>query len=76
MFIAVRVVKLEAGDYLPYLIVAALLGLIPALFLALKLVEQALPSAVSLGLSSILLILILAFRRKLVIGEFEKRFHV
>lgn len=76
MFIAVRVVKLESGDYLPYLIVAALLGLIPALFLALKLVEHAAPSAVSLALSSILLILILAFRRKLVMGEFEKRFHV
>ncbi len=76
MFIAVRVVKLEAGDYLPYLIVAALLGLIPALFLALKLVEQAIPSAVSLGLSSVMLILILAFRRKVVMRELEKRFHV
>lgn len=76
MFIAVRAVKLEKGDYLPYLIVAALLGLIPALFLAFGLVKQAMPSAVSLGLSSVMLILILAFRRKLVMGELEKRFHV
>ncbi|MBP1743240.1 MAG: alcohol acetyltransferase [Firmicutes bacterium] len=76
MFIAVRVVKLEAGDYVPYLLVAALLGLIPALFLALGLVEQVIPSAVSLGLSSVMLILTMAFRRRLVLRELEKRFHI
>lgn len=76
MFIAVRVVRLEAGDYVLYLLVAALLGLIPALFLALGLVVEAVPSIVSLGLSSVLLIMTLVFRGRLILGELEKRFHI
>jgi len=76
MFIAVRVVRLEAGDYVLYLLIAALLGLIPALFLLFGLVKQTMPSLVSLGLSSVLLIMTLIFRGRLMLGELQKRFHI
>jgi len=76
MFIAVRVVRLEAGDYVLYLLIAALLGLIPALFLLFGLVKQTIPSLVSLGLSSVLLIMTLILRGRLILGELQKRFHI
>ena len=76
MFIAVQLVRLEAGDYVLYLLAAALLGLIPAFFLTFGLVTQTIPALISIGLSSILLILTSVFRGKLILNELEKRMNI
>jgi len=76
MFIAVRVVRLEVGDYVLYLLVATLLGLIPALFLLFDLVTQPIPAMVSVGLSGVMLILILVFWGSDILGELKKRMHI
>lgn len=76
MFIAVRVVRLEVGEYVLYLLIAALLGLIPALFLLFDWVTQPIPALLSVGLSGIMLILILVFWGSDILGELKKRMNI
>lgn len=76
MFIAVRVVRLEVGDYVLYLLIAALLGLIPALFLLFNWVTQPIPALLSIVLSGVMLILILVFWGSDILGELKKRMHI
>ncbi len=76
MFIANRVVKLRAGDYLLYLLISAVAGMIPLLFLALGWVEYQIPSILSIFLSFIMLAAIVIFRGKEIFLELSKRMHL
>ncbi|CZQ93687.1 Hypothetical protein Tpal_1670 [Trichococcus palustris] len=76
LFIAVRVVRLSVGDYVLYLLAAALIGLFPALFLLLDWVTQPLPSWISVGMSAAMLSLILIFQGGDIWVEWQKRMNI
>lgn len=73
MYIAVRLVKIEVGDYILYLLCAALIGFIPAVFLFFNWVTTPLPSWLSIGFSTIMLVITIIFYRVEVLKELEKR---
>lgn len=76
MFLTVRFIKIKTGDYILYLMAAALVGLIPILFLFLNWVTKAWPAWISFGLSLIMLILIFIFQGKEIKKEIQKRMFI
>lgn len=76
MFISIQVVDLKAEDYVLYLQLAAIMGLIPAVFLVLNWVVIALPSLLSVGFSLVMSIAVFYRHRQAVIKELEKRMHM
>lgn len=73
MYIAVRLVKIEVGDYIIYLLCAALIGFIPAVFLFFDWVTTPLPSWLSISFSTVMLVITIIFYRVEVLKELEKR---
>ncbi|MER2063711.1 MAG: DUF6320 domain-containing protein [Alkalibacterium sp.] len=76
MFISIQVVDLRAEDYVLYLQLAAIMGLIPAVFLLMDWVVFALPSLMSVVFSLIMSVAVFFKHRQAVITELEKRMHV
>ena len=76
MFISIQVVNLKAEDYVLYLQLAAIMGLIPAVFLLLNWVVVALPSVLSVVFSLVMSVAVFFRHRQAVISELEKRMHV
>lgn len=76
IFIAMQVINLKVQDYVLYLQLAALFGLIPLLFLIMNWVGHPLPSLLSVILSIIMFIGVLIRYRKLLIRELQKRIHI
>jgi hypothetical protein len=76
LYIAVRLVKLGVRDYVLYLLTAALLGLLPALFLTLDWVTTSLPSSLSVMMSAVTLVIILLYHGGEIWRELYKRMHV
>ena len=76
IFIAMQVINLKVQDYVLYLQLAALFGLIPLLFLIMNWVGHPLPSLLSVILSIIMFIGVLIRYRKLLIRELQKRLHI
>ena len=73
MYVAVRLVKVEVGDYILYLLSAALIGLIPLVFLFFDMVLNPFPAWLSIGLSTFMLIITIIFYRREILNELEKR---
>ncbi|HAJ69942.1 MAG: DUF6320 domain-containing protein [Alkalibacterium sp.] len=76
MFISIQLVNLKAKDYILYLQLAAIIGLIPAVFLILDWVVFLLPSLLSVLLSLLMSVAVFFKHRRAVISELEKRMHV
>jgi hypothetical protein len=76
IFIANRVVKLKAGDYLLYLLIGAVMGLIPFLFIVFGWVVHQIPSMLSIFLSLMMIAAIVIFQGKEILLELQKRMHV
>ena len=76
LYIAVRLVNLGVRDYVLSLLTAALLGLLPALFLTLDWVTTSLPSSLSVMMSAVTLVIILLYHGGEIWRELEKRMHV
>lgn len=76
MFLTIRFVKIKTGDYILYLMAAALVGLVPILFLFLDWVTNPWPAWVSFGLSLLMLVLIFIFQGKEIRKEFQKRMFI
>lgn len=76
IFIAMQVINLKVQDYVLYLQLVALFGLIPLLFLIMNWVGHPLPSLLSVILSIIMFIGVLIRYRKLLIRELQKRMHI
>lgn len=76
MFVSVRIVKLVVGDYVLYLLIAALLALIPLLFILFGWISHPIPSFVSLCLSVVMLVAVLIFRGREIAAELQKRMHI
>ncbi|KAB1644924.1 DUF6320 domain-containing protein [Gulosibacter chungangensis] len=75
LLIAVRLMRMELGEYLVYSGVTALLGLLPILFLVFGWVTNPVPSIICVVLSAIILVLQLV-RIRSVGHELGKRFHL
>ena len=76
MMISIQLVDLKAEDYVLYLQLAAIVGIIPLLFLMMDWVEHPLPSLISVILSSIVLISVFIKHKSKIKNELEKRMHV
>ena len=76
MFISIQVVNLRAEDYVLYLQLAAIMGLIPAVFLLMDWVVFSLPSLLSVVFSLVMSVAVFFRYRQALIYELEKRMHV
>ncbi|NLM19476.1 MAG: hypothetical protein GX217_05570 [Clostridiaceae bacterium] len=76
IMIAIGFIQKEFGDYVLYLGAVAIVGLIPLLFIIFGWVDVLWPSIISIVLSSIMLILLVIFRYRLIVHELKKRLHL
>ena len=76
MFIYAQVAPLEINDYILYLQLTSLLGLVPLVFLIMDWVVLALPSLLSVLFSLFMFLLLLLKYRRLMILELQKRMHL
>lgn len=68
--------SLKPRDFVMYVILGALMGLVPLIFIWAGWVRTILPSALSAGASALFLAAVLLFQGKVVFHELQKRFHV
>lgn len=76
MFVVIQVVKLQAGDYILYLQLAALMGFVPFLFIVMDWVVIDLPSWFSVLFSFVMFWSVLLKHGKAIKNELAKRMHV
>lgn len=76
IFIAMQVIDLKVSDYILYLQMVAILGVVPLLFLIMDWVGHPLPSILSVILSIIMFVGVFINYRSLLIRELQKRMHL
>lgn len=76
MNVVIIVQKLDTPQYVIYIFMGGLFGLLPLLFLILNLVSVQLPSVLCSGFSVIMLAAMMIFQHKAVGEEFGKKFHI
>lgn len=76
MLISIQLVNLKTEDYVLYLQLAAIVGIIPLVFLIMDWAAHPLPSLISVILSGIVLVTTFIKHRNKIKNELEKRFHV
>ncbi|WP_028273180.1 DUF6320 domain-containing protein [Atopococcus tabaci] len=76
MFIALKVVRLSVGDYVLYLLLATLMGFVPAIFLGIGWAENALPSLISISMSCAMLVYVLLRHGREIQNQLIKRLDV
>lgn len=76
IFIGIRSIELKVSDYILYLQLVALFGLVPLLFLIMNWVKHPLPSLISVILSLIMFVGVFINYRGIVIRELKKRMHL
>ncbi len=74
--IIARVTKMPAGDYIVYLIVDILFGIVPLIFYLTGLVSIVTPSVVCIALSVLSLSVLILFEGKNMLQEIVKNFHL
>ncbi len=76
LYITALSLRLEARDYLIYLLLITALSLVPFIFLLLDLVSNPLPSLLSVALAILLFAAILLFHGAAMRAELERRLHL
>lgn len=76
MFVIAQVRHLDARDYVVYLALTALFGLVPFLFIVLGWVSLILPSLICVVLNATMLSAILVFQWESIMSELNKRLHI
>lgn len=76
MFVTAKVMNLGVGDYISYLLLDGIFGIIPIIFILLDLVEVFYPSAICVALSIIFLSAIIIFQGESIKIELIKRLHI
>lgn len=76
MGIITKVMKLEIQDYIIYLVIDSLFGIIPIIFLLLNMINIIIPTLICIGLSIISLSALLIFEGQNMKLELKKRLHL
>lgn len=76
MFVIAQVRHMDAKDYVVYLALTALFGLIPFLFIVLDWAEFILPSLICVLVNATMLAAILVFQWESIMSELNKRLHI
>jgi hypothetical protein len=74
--IIARVTKMPAGDYIVYLIVDIVFGIVPLIFYLTGLVGIVIPSVICIALSLLSLSVLILFEGKNMLQEIERNFHL
>lgn len=75
-FIIAKALKMKPGEYLLYLIIGGVYGLLPLICLVTGLTNVRYPSVISTGISIIFFSALFIFRGRSTKAEFERRFHL
>ncbi|NLW54180.1 MAG: hypothetical protein GXY99_04685, partial [Clostridiaceae bacterium] len=67
---------MESGDYIVYLLLCGLLGLVPLLFLIFGWVSVKLPSVICVGVSFLMIVGTFIFQGGNIKHELSKRLHI
>lgn len=76
MWAVAAILRLKTEDYLVYLLIDLMMGVVPVIFLVFDLVSARLPSVFCAMASAISFIALLAFKDKALKSEIEKRLHM
>lgn len=76
MYLLSKILHLQVGDYMIYLLLDALFGIIPIIFLATGQLETDIPSMVCILGSIISVISLIIFEGKNMLSELKRRLHV
>ena len=76
MYSIAIIMKLSTRDYITYVFINALFGIIPIIFILFELVEVTYPSIISIAVSVIFLAAIFTLQGKSIISELDKRMHM
>ncbi|HHT96412.1 MAG TPA: hypothetical protein GXZ90_00775 [Clostridiales bacterium] len=76
MVLAVKILKIYVGDYIVYLLIDALFGLIPIVFLLIGGLDVTFPSIICVAASVISISALILFKGQDIKEELNKRMHV
>lgn len=76
MYITAKIMNLSMSDYITYVVLNAVFGIIPVLFMVFDLVHVAYLSIISIGFSIISLSAMVIFEGKEIKAEISKRMHI
>lgn len=76
MWIIARIMRLRIEDYIVYLIIDIIFGIIPMILMLCGVVDTLLPSVICVGLSVISLAALLIFEGKALRAELTRRMHL
>lgn len=76
MYSIAIIMKLSTRDYITYVFINALFGIIPIIFVLFQLVDVIYPSIISIAVSVIFLAAIFILQGKSIISELDKRMHM
>lgn len=76
MYVLSKVLKLETGDYMIYLLLDGLFGIIPIIFIRLGTLQSEIPSYICIIASIVSIIALIVFEGRNMYGELKRRLHV
>jgi hypothetical protein len=76
MYVTAKIMNLSVSDYVTYILLDGVFGIIPIVFIVLDLVKVIYPSIISIGFSIISLSAIFIFRGEEIKAEITKRMHI
>lgn len=76
MYVTAKIMKLSISDYITYIFLSGIFGIVPVIFLIFNLVDVIFPSIISIGSSIIMLSAILIFQGREIKLEITKRMHI
>lgn len=76
MYSLSKILKLETGDYMIYLLLDALFGIIPIIFIGSDVVQTDLPSMICIIVSIVSVTALIVFEGRNMYNELKRRLHV
>lgn len=76
MYVTAKIMRLSIRNYITYIFLAGVFGIIPVIFIKFNLVDTVYPSIISIGISIILLSAIFIFQGREIKEEITKRMHI
>ena len=76
MYVTVKIMHLSMSDYITYVLLDGIFGIVPAIFIIFDLVNVIYPSIISVGFSIISLAAIFIFHGREIKTEVTKRMHI